>query len=83
MSNQKDFNSIENDVLSINVTPQAFDTAVLAHYLTYRVYDYLHDEEPREDKFCEAIPKDVLHDLLKSLQSVNKIYEAKNPPKEG
>lgn len=78
MNQSKAFNAIENDTLSISVTPQAFETAVLAHYLKYRVYDYLHDEEPAEDKFCEAIPKDVLHELLTALQSTGKIYEAKS-----
>ena len=67
---------VKGDTVTMQVTPQIFQTQALSVYLEHRIDDYLNDPEPAEDDFCERIPKDYLSELLTYLKSSNKIYHA-------
>lgn len=65
---------IGDEKLTIEITPQAFPTAVLAHYIQMRIGDHLHDPEPQSDDFCERVSNEQLERLLFVLNETMKSY---------
>lgn len=71
---QEDENKAMNDRNKVTVTKtvhiQEFPTDALIGELYNRIYDSIHDEEPRSDRFLETITTDHKEMILSTLTKV-------------
>ena len=61
-----------SQIITVEVSLEEFDTKALVKELYYRVYDHLHDEEPRFDRFLERAgeyEKDSLRQALEEIRN--------------